>query len=1221
MHAGGDGNEHGGADGVGCPPSNRSQPQKDVHSAQPPNAEWCNEQPSHRESWEVARKTGSYQHLRSTVGGELHDLEHCRHKEAAGKCTLQEGERPRRVTRRKLKSAWGTRVVGLLSLLALFLSCQPAGGEHDSLENLRHELGDLFKIKKLLSGTSTYPARYKSFYAPTLQQCSGAECAECVGEQNENLLAVRYELERDILLLEDLGCPCDILSVQPSVGSHLGGTTVTVSVSGLNLSRAYGMGAIDCWVRRDLEDYEVVPAQWVGENSVECITPPMGREFMSQITLHAPKWSLSQSTTQFFFYDSDAMALLEVIPKGVPSSGGAVLTLTGRKFETEIPMFCEFAGRMFLATVQNSTRAYCTSPELPEVEGNLKLSVNGKDTVEPGVPLYVYRQPRILAIWPEEGIGGEELEINAAGLGMRYQPLEQDLLCRFLQQDGNITLPAVRRGNSSTVTCMVPNNTRGVHWISGFVAVELSLIGSQDEVFTNHGSLGPNRFLYRCIDRKTRYATLVDFFPQCTGAQCCPAGYVSNASHCNKCPEATYSFAGAAACLPCPAHAWSPAGSPSLQSCVCVDGFVGSGEDGAITSPGDSCLSCAANFVAVTPAERRREERLSRTVHTLGEYGVSSSCVACPPHARAPMGSNHPTDCSCGAGYMCEADGVPCYQRLLNRLVQWSSTQCHESWRGSTNGKQVRCGGAVQGPEVEPCDPCANASPCGCNCSSPGYVPSATGTQCEDVDECAEGADCGEGVCVNDFGGDPGFHCECGPGLRLSSGRCVDLDECAEGVHGCHADAVCSNTDGSFTCACQRGFTGDGIVDCWDGSFVCSGAVVVSVVTASGNHCWGVPNNETGPPGDFYCDANAGTEGDVLIRIFWLESQQWSEELALNGSQLNFSAGGVALTTLRGLAWTESPAMVQYRIVGPDAWHPDSISVRLYNGAFEFATSGDLCWVDTDSCNELGCYGQATPGCQEVLASSVHDLDECASNGHACDPNAVCNNTRGAYTCACNAGYLGVGQDVLLGPGTSCEPCPAGTYSNAGDRSCTACPDAAYSHSPEGSTLEDCHCRPGLYGNLSAPGGQCAECEENHYCPGTAVDMVPCPANSSSPRGVGVAEDCVCDEGYSGANGDTCVICPPGQTCSGGWFAPEACPRGNYSTAGSIACDSCPQLSTSEPGDPRCSCDAGYQDTVYFREVHQGTCYAAGCSPIMSALECVQGARILGLNVGVFEEG
>ena len=39
----------------------------------------------------------------------------------------------------------------------------------------------------------------------------------------------------------------------------------------------------------------------------------------------------------------------------------------------------------------------------------------------------------------------------------------------------------------------------------------------------------------------------------------------------------------------------------------------------------------------------------------------------------------------------------------------------------------------------------------------------------------------------------------------------VDTDECLT-VSPCHANATCNNTEGSYTCSCDNGFSGDGIL-------------------------------------------------------------------------------------------------------------------------------------------------------------------------------------------------------------------------------------------------------------------------------------------------------------------------------------------------------------------------------------------------------------------------
>ena len=39
----------------------------------------------------------------------------------------------------------------------------------------------------------------------------------------------------------------------------------------------------------------------------------------------------------------------------------------------------------------------------------------------------------------------------------------------------------------------------------------------------------------------------------------------------------------------------------------------------------------------------------------------------------------------------------------------------------------------------------------------------------------------------------------------------ADVDECLEDLDECHLNAICINTNGSFLCLCNDGFTGDGI--------------------------------------------------------------------------------------------------------------------------------------------------------------------------------------------------------------------------------------------------------------------------------------------------------------------------------------------------------------------------------------------------------------------------
>ena len=53
-----------------------------------------------------------------------------------------------------------------------------------------------------------------------------------------------------------------------------------------------------------------------------------------------------------------------------------------------------------------------------------------------------------------------------------------------------------------------------------------------------------------------------------------------------------------------------------------------------------------------------------------------------------------------------------------------------------------------------------------------------------------------------------------------------DNNECNLGTHNCNSNAACTNTDGSFTCACNTGYSGNGVT--------CAGREIICVFIDSG---------------------------------------------------------------------------------------------------------------------------------------------------------------------------------------------------------------------------------------------------------------------------------------------------------------------------------------------------------------------------------------------------
>ena len=172
--------------------------------------------------------------------------------------------------------------------------------------------------------------------------------------------------------------------------------------------------------------------------------------------------------------------------------------------------------------------------------------------------------------------------------------------------------------------------------------------------------------------------------------------------------------------------------------------------------------------------------------------------------------------------------------------------------------------------------------------------------------------------------------CECKKGFEIDdeiSNLCEDIDECLLN-HGCDANSICSNLDGTYTCSCKKGYFGDG-KSCQQGS--CTKAICDSL------------NEKCVSPREIGCECETGYERDQ------------------NGTCLDVDECSTDMNDCSVNAACEN-------------------QIGAYN-----------C-----TCNSVGFTGDGT---------SCSDVDECLSISAYCVENSNCKNTVGSFSCSCDAGF------------------------------------------------------------------------------------------------------------------------------------------------------------------------------------------------------------------------
>ena len=388
--------------------------------------------------------------------------------------------------------------------------------------------------------------------------------------------------------------------------------------------------------------------------------------------------------------------------------------------------------------------------------------------------------------------------------------------------------------------------------------------------------------------------------------------------------------------------------------------------------------------------------------------------------------------CTCNSGF----EGETCSdvdECSINNLTCDADADCYDTPGGFQCSCRTGFSGTGQKCQKGQCQDsiCAENKKClslntfDCVCKA-GFVDGFNDT-CIDIDECLPHANTchDQADCINSPGSyscecQIGFHgngticvegdcvdsdcqvneqcinprrsdCECQEGFyRDESEKCVDVDEC-ESTNDCHHNAACSNTEGSYFCACETGFYGTGF-SCLEGS--CADPAC--------------PGNQTciSPTSTCHC-----SEGLIKIGKSCFDIDECSRGIhecpkrsnCINEFE-NYNCECFAGYDDKNC--TNSEVMVcQVTDKGSECACRDGFEEQA-NGT---CTDIDECSLGLHKCQknlecinnsgDYACKPFCEKGFENTYEENCRDIDECALSIHTCTSEQECINTDGEFSC------------------------------------------------------------------------------------------------------------------------------------------------------------------------------------------------------------------------------
>jgi hypothetical protein len=654
---------------------------------------------------------------------------------------------------------------------------------------------------------------------------------------------------------------------------------------------------------------------------------------------------------------------------------------------------------------------------------------------------------------------------------------------------------------------------------------------------------------------------------------------------CTLCSQGKYSTATAAivqdTCVSCPSYMYSGMGSRLLTNCTCNEGYTG--------PDGVECAACIAGTYkdwevsGSSPCSLCSKGKYSTDTGAISE----ATCSDCPAHTYSGVGSGILLNCTCNKGYT-GPDGVEC-------------TACGAGGFKDTNGSAA-CTLCSQGKYSTATAAISEATCINC----PSYTHSGAGSGLLTNCTCNKGYTGPDGVACTACGAG-GFKdtngsaaCTlCSQGKYLTATAAIVQDTCVSCPSDTHSGA------GSMlltSCTCNKGYTGPDGAACTacvagsykevNGSSPCSlcnqGKYSTATAAISEATCINCPSYTHSGAGSRLltnCTCNKGYTGPDGVAC-----------TACGAGGFKDTNGSAACTLCsQGKYSTATAAIVQDTCVSCPSYMYSGMGSRLLTNC---------------TCNE-GYTGPDGVECAACIAGTYKDWEVsgsspcslCSKGKYSTDTGAISEAT--CSDCPAHT-YSGVGSGILLnctcnkgytGPdGVECTACGAGGFKNTnGSAACTLCSQGKYStataaiseatcsncpsytHSGAGSgLLTNCTCNKGYTGpdgvecTACGAGGfkdtngsaACTLCSQGKYATATAAIVQDtcqdCALHTWSPTGSTREQDCLCDLGYTGPYGSSCVACEVGTYKDINGSAPcKACPSLTQSSLASVSVTLC----------------------------------------------------------------